>query len=428
MSFTLGITRDSAFKMALISLLTLSASSAIAEEASGSLVQRAQVRNSAAESSNSALKGSPTKDGIFSDKNAPDQQLILQLVDDNELPLAGVEVELITSFESVSKGGNTKKRTALTDQNGAVIFQKLSPALRYSHRLIAKSQGGFFATDVFRMRPKGGLFARLHVYPTTNQLSDTLVGSMGFIYVSQREDVLKVEMLFRIINVGKNAWIPSNIILNLPSGYHGVEVPGAEGQRFKRHSEGVQLEGTFGPGQHDLSFAFLLHRKNNEHQSISIPLLPNLADLRVMTDAIAEVELSVPSFPTPELRKNPSGKGMVLFTERQMKPGQGALKSITVDLDGLPTRGVERWLATGLALLIALLGILLSLMAKKKYFSSREEKEEAQQLLLRELLALEQAKKEAEVGPRAYRQARQELLIALARLEEIENQEPTASA
>ena len=364
------------------------------------------------------------KDGIFSDARAADQQLIFKLYDHNNRPAAQIAVELISSFESVAKGGKTNKRAGITDKNGEFIFENVSPALRYSHRVVAKVGKAFFATDVFRMRPKGGLLARLHIYPTTDQLSETLIGSMGFIYVSQREDVLKVEALFRIINVGKNAWLPQDVSLSLPAGYHGVDVPSTEGQRFKRSPSGVELEGTYGPGQHDLSFSFLLHRKNQAHQSIPIPLLPNLADLRVMTDAIADVELSVPSFPTPELRKNPSGQGKVLFTERQMKPGEQAFERVIIDLDGLPTRGPERWIATLIAAAIALLGLSLSLLARKKFFSSAEEKETARQLLMRELLALEEAKLADEIGPRAYRQARQELLVALARLE-TENQSQT---
>ena len=102
-----------------------------------------------------------------------------------------------------------------------------------------------------------------------------------------------------------------------------------------------------------------------------------------------------------------------------MRPGQGQLDEVRIELSGLPVPGPGRLVACALGLLIAALGIIqASVLSKKtRLLEAQEDRDQARRILLGELVALEQAFASAAVGPKTHEQAKRQLLDALARLE-----------
>ncbi|MCH2107872.1 MAG: hypothetical protein MK135_00960, partial [Polyangiaceae bacterium] len=348
--------------------------------------------------------------GTFSPKNtsttsakASPGTIEVEILNPQGQPLADVEVDLISSFQSIAQGPREEITTKSTDSSGKVSFSDLQASLRYDYAVVAKQGDAHFGVPSFRLAKSQGQSVRIYVYPTTNSISDAFVGIRGFLYLTQREDFLNVELMFRVMSLGRKAWVPKNLLLQLPKDFQGVDVPLGEGDaRFERASEGVILKGTYPPGQRDIRFSFMVPRNHRETQMIQMDLPPRVAELRGLTEALPGLELDVPGFEKVQRSQGPGGEGTVLITRKLMRPGEAELKSVLVELRGLPTRGPERWIATLVAALIALAGLFLLLRNKTHQQISDGERQTARSLILEELVALENARTERKIGPKTY--------------------------
>ncbi len=370
------------------------------------------------------------------DPTLPAGTLTVEVVDENDKPVAGAKLDLGITFESIAKGPQESSKTATTDQDGRAVFSGLSTELRYSYQVTTTRGPAHYGVPAFRLTPESGHRVRLHTYPSTHDVAGAFVGMRGFVYVRTREDIFQVEMLFRVMNMGRVSWVPQNLVLELPKGFTALDGPIDSGDtRFiEAEGRGAQLTGTFGPGTHDVRMSFQVPSDQEKSQTFPIAIPPHVAELRVLGEAAPGMTLDVKgfeetdrggtrevTFEEPQVARGPAGD-RVLITRRLMRPGENQLKKVLVELGGLPVAGPARWIAVALALAIALGGIASVVLrpgpkGKKRHAIAGEDLDRARKLLLDELVAVERAFDQGDIGPVTREQARRRLLDALARLD-----------
>ncbi len=403
----------------LLSLsLSLPASSALAQEAPSPSKPSAPNTNQPTQQKRAqALRSmKPPVDRSAADPQLKKGDIVIEIVDAQGKPVPDARVQLITHFQSISQGDDQDISEKSLDSEGIAHFTNLKSALRFSYSVEVTYQGAHYFIPAFRLNKLGHRVV-VHVYPTTKNVVDAQIGVRGFVYVQMQADVLRVEVLYRFINLSRKTWLPENISLSLPQGAQAIETGGNSAKtNFKKSDLSVSLVGTFPPGQKDARYSFQLPNNNESLRFIEVGLPPHVAEIRVLAEKTPELQLQVaPQFITAEPAKAPDGKD-VLITRRVMKPGESQLSRIRIQLDGLPVLGPGRWIALGLSLLIALLGVG-ALFRKNSQRGSIDERDEARQTLLEEMRFLKSAYANKDIGPRTFEQTHREILVALARLE-----------
>lgn len=355
------------------------------------------------------------------DASLPPGTIDLEVLDGSGQPVPNLPVELHVTHESIAEGTQDTTVRRTTDGQGKVRFDSLSRELRYSYALVAEYEGGRYGIPAFRLDENRGQQVRLHVFRTTPSPIEAFVGMRGFVYFQPREDVFHVEMLFRVLNMGTMAWLPQDVILQLPERFQAFDSPREGLTRIvEEPGRGARLAGTFAPGQHDVRLTFQVPSAGKGSQRFVMTLPPNLAELRVISEAAPGMSLEVDGFGPAETARGPSGD-RVLITGRTARPGERPLDVVRVRLDGLPVQGPARWVVTLLASLIAASGLYAALRRRGRSRSrdvvADADLKRAEHLLLDELVQVERAFEAGELGPRTRDQARRQLLDALARLD-----------
>ena len=342
-----------------------------------------------------------------------------QIVDGDEHPIPGIDVRLGIMFQKIAEGESRSSRNAKAGPDGVAHFDGLTTGSAYSYRITVKNGPAEFASTPFNLKDAGGMRTLVHVFPPIQDLAGAAVGMRGFFYIETRDDVFQIEGLFRVINLGRTAWVPRDVVVGLPDGFKAFN--GGESMfdsRFEAvDGQGARLLGTFPPGQRDLNFRFHVPKAESQTAMFRFTPPPRSAEIRVIAIASTSMGLEVEGFEPAQDGVGPSGD-RVLVTRKLAGRGDHELGPFVVTLSGLPVPGPGRWVAILIAL--GLVGAGAAAAAGKWRFVSNDRREtdraRACDLLLDELVALEQAKTRGEVGPQTHERTYRALLDALARI------------
>lgn len=357
------------------------------------------------------------QDGSVDSAETPIGTLEVLILDADERPVPGVEVQLGKLHNSVAKGESREKLLATTDAQGRASFQNLESGMAYSYRVAVQHGPAMFSTMPFGMSDKAGKRALLHVYEAQSDVSQVMVGMEAMVFMSLKEDSILVEHMFNIYNFGKVAWLARERF-QLPEGYMAwstqeemVESP------FKDVDGFVSLTGTFGPGRHGGTYRYQVPL-SSETQVVKIPMPPKVLRVRVISQASSTMNLMVSGFPGANRVTNSDGRKM-LVTEKTSEGAHAPIGPLEITLSGLPTHGYGRWFAAGMAA-AAIGGGALYVYQRREDDElpedTREDLLEAREALLKEIVALEKAHLSGEVGPETYRRLRAALTDSLARI------------
>lgn len=364
----------------------------------------------------------PPADGLIDDPSPPGT-LVIETLDGDNAGIAGVAVELVTTYETIAEGKRETILKGVSGPDGRIVFGGLKTGLHSSYAILAPFQGASYQTNPFRLPDANGLRAQVHVYPAVQNIEDTFIGMRSVVYVQLRESAFHFEILYRIFNMSRVAWVPKDVSITLPERSEGF-TPSTEPTQLRVDESGKRafLEGTFPPGSTDLRINFQVPSRNQEHEAFSLGALPHVADLRVIAEKTKTLTMQVPGFDFSGTDVGPAGTD-VLFARKTLGANASELGSLTIELGGLPVTGPERWYAVGLALALAAAGFAglrrrRTDPAAPRSLSAEEraQAEEARDVLIAELSLLEKAKRTDLVGPRTYESTRKELMDALARL------------
>lgn len=359
----------------------------------------------------------PPADKAEDDPSLPAGTIVLRILDANDKPVAGADVSLGILHSSVARGDSRERKAGRANDKGELRFDGLDVGSGTTYRIVTTKNDAEFADTPFALGDKVGKRATLHVYDTTDDISQALVGAQATVYIALREDALVVDEFMSIYNVGRVAWV-ADASFALPAGFKAFNHPESMGDvRIDETKKGAALRGTITPGRHDVSFRYQVPLEEVEKQSLSIGMPPHVAQARVIAEASKTMGLAVGDFPAAQKSQNREGK-RVLVTERTVGRAEGGMPSLAVTLTGLPVPGSGRWLAVALAAVAILVGVsyVRSSAGGAIDDDALDELVEAREALLGEIVQLERLKRDGEVGPRTYSRLRAALLDSLARI------------
>jgi hypothetical protein len=267
---------------------------------------------------------------------------------------------------------------------------------------------------------KVGTKAKIHVFPTVNDLSKALVVARSFWFLEPREEGIYLELFTEFLNLGSNTWSPSGIVLDLPPGATSFSAMGNDPDLVVRQSgDELTLSGAVGPGQHDVTFSFQIPNKNDAEQDFVLPLFPQTAEVRVATVVRPGLSLSVEGYPEPQAARA-NGQVPILLTSRAYnREGLPPPGDVRLTLAGLPVQGPGRVVAVSMALLLAV-GALVGVFAQRRRGyreATNEDVREAKERLLDELAQVSRAHREGQMSEETFVETQQVLVAAAVRLE-----------
>ena len=361
------------------------------------------------------------------DKDLAAGTIVIEILDSTNHPIPRADVTLGILQQSVAKGESRKRVARQADESGVVRFDGLEFGSGVAYRVTvpwpstAGGDGATYAAPPFQLDLHHGQRVKLHVFPVTNRISETMLGMDGIVYMELRDDVIQFDELYRIYNLGAVTWVPTDVVVKLPTGFKGFTAQKEMSDAgWDEAPGGAKLRGTFGPGQHETHFRYQIPYSGDESVEFSTSLPPHVARMRVMAEASKGMTLQVADFPSSISDRNQSGQ-RILLTERQLRAGEAPPSQLRVTLDNIPTEGPAKWVTTGVAAGTVFFGIYLALsQAKTKSKGAMrpvdQDAERARSRLVAEIALLEKAHAAGEVGPKAYDRIRVVLLDALARL------------
>ncbi|HEX3849720.1 MAG TPA: hypothetical protein VHW01_02070 [Polyangiaceae bacterium] len=342
------------------------------------------------------------------------------IVSDQGVPLAGTQVRLGILFQKIAEGESRTEKFAQADSTGTAHFSELVSGSDHAYRVTVQAGAASYQTSPFNLRPEMGQHVVLHVYPSTPDIDKAMIGMRGYMYIETRDDVFQFEVLFRVFNVGQLTWVPKDVVVQLPKGFKAFKAQeGMTDVHFEQvDGVGARFKGTFSPGQNEASFRFQMPKANEDSASFHMTLPPHVAEMRVIAEASSAMNLEVDGFQPPVPTSNQNGQ-RVLVSVKQLQRRDEELKDFVATLSGIPTPGPGRWVAVLVALCMAIGGVFAARGAFDDAGGGKDaaaDKKRAREILLRELIALEAARRAEKIGPRSYDQSRLRLIDAIARL------------
>ncbi len=342
------------------------------------------------------------------------------IVDERGTPLGGVQVRLGVMFQKIAEGESHSESFTQADAAGTAKFSGLAHGSDHAYRITVQRGPAFYSTPPFNLRQDMGQRVLLHVFPSTSDIEAAMVGMRGYLYIETREDVFQCEALFRVFNVGGVTWVPNNVVIRLPQGFKAFKAQESMTDVGATLVDGVgaKLKGTFSPGQSEVSFRFQVPKNVEDTAIFRMGLPPHVAEMRVIAEASATMNLDVESFDRPVPTTNNNGQ-RVLVAVKQLRRRDEEIKGFVATLSGIPVPGPGRWVAVLLALGLSLSGVFAARGAFDDVSAGKNalaDKKKARDLLLRELVLLEAARRKKRIGPRSYQQSHDQLVDAIARL------------
>lgn len=359
------------------------------------------------------------EDSVEPAPELPKDTIVAQLLDADDQPISGADVRLGIMFQKIAEGESRSEKHLTTGPDGTVRFDGLTGGSNYSYRITTKNGPGEFASSPFPLSDKSGMRVRLHVFPVVQDLEQSMVGMRGIFYIETRDDVFSVEGLFRVMNVGRTAWVPRDVVVTLPDGFKAFNAGESMfDSRFEAvEGRGAKLVGTFPPGQRDLNFRFQIPKSAETTAVFRIGPAPRTVELRVIAVASKAMGMDVEGFEPTQSGTGPNGDP-VLVTRKVAGRGDVRMQPFVVTLTGLTVPGPGRWVAVLIALGIAAAGGLAAAGKWRVVSTHKLESDRARacDLLLDELVALTRARERGEVGPQTHEQTRRTLVDALSRI------------
>lgn len=369
----------------------------------------------------------PPEDGSIEDAKIAPGSIEAIISDVDSKPRAHTEVTLGIIVNSVAKGESRRRVLATTDDQGVARFSGLETGSGVAYRVMVLSEGATFSAAPFQLGAKAGMKVLLHTYAVTHdyELLDQAskakrdptkpvgasIVTQIMVYVEVKDDRVQVQQAFKIYNVGKVAWVPTDFVVPLPpeftafSAQQGMTDVGIDAVPKK----GAKIRGTFAPGSHVIEFKWQLPYAGESDVGMDLGMTPNVAVAQIIAPAGKSMNLEVEGFPPP--RASTDGRGQrALVTERQMNAVDAPLRNLHIAIKGLPTEGPAKVVATLLAGGTLAFGVILGTRARTPRDTRGERKR-----LLEELADLERAHAVGEVGPKTYARLRRDLLDAIAK-------------
>lgn len=353
-------------------------------------------------------------DDVEEDANLPAGTIEIELRDENDKPMPNFGMTLGILHQSVAKGESREHRPVVVDARGRARFDGLQAGSDIAYRISSIRDGASYGARPFNLNPGRGMRVVLHVYPATGDIQAARIVIQGVLYVDLKDDRLQIQQLYTVMNFGRVAWVPKNLLLPLPSDFTALrsQQQMSDVAVEEDKGKGAKVHGTFGPGRNDIEMSWQVPYHGSDTIDLTVGLPPHLAILRVMAVAASQMHLTVDGFPAAQPGTDQQGQH-VLITQKEASRDQTPMTDVRVHLTDIPTQGSGPLVVTALSACAVLFGLVLGFRTREKRRGSDAKAERTR--LLAELDDLEQARASGVVGPKTYERARREIVDAIAR-------------
>jgi len=323
---------------------------------------------------------------------------------------------------TVTVGGTTK--TATTDDQGRAQFENLPRGEQA--RAEATVNGEALVSDPFMVPTSGGLRvilvaglaqaaerkkaeeAKELAAPPTKGV--VVIGGNSRILMQFQDDNLQVFYVLDVVNSARTRVdIGGPLIFDLPRGAGGASSLEGSSPSVKVSGGRVTVLGPFAPGTTSVQVGYQLRYDSSDITfEQKFPVV--MEQVTVGVQKIGDMRMTSPQFQrTNELKTD---EGMIFLVGNGSTLAAGT--PLTLNLTALPIHSqVPRYVALGLAGLIAAIGVWLVVAARGNDARSRQALEHRRDLLLGELEQLEVKRRAGTINADRYSSRRQRLVAEL---------------
>jgi hypothetical protein len=277
-------------------------------------------------------------DSSVDDPSLPAGTVVVRVADADDAPLRLREVTVETAIlpERASAPQVTAKDTAMTDERGVAIFRNLHRAQGEQVLVSTRRGDGVFLSPPFSLGAHGRSVS-VHAYETVRDVDNALVGLQSVVMLTIHADAVEVECLYTFYNLGRVAWVPTNVRVGFPPGVSGFSA-GDLGHAIRTddiHADGFTLVGTVVPGHDELQYSYRVPRAAGAAQHLVLAQPPHVAQARVLLEAGAGARLEVEGFPAATPKKSKDGDEY-LATEKVSQRSEGGFQRLAITFAGAP--------------------------------------------------------------------------------------------
>jgi hypothetical protein len=352
--------------------------------------------------------------------DVPAGTIAVLVQDGNKNPVGLTKLKLLGVRKSIEGGDKPFEAEATTNAQGMAAFRDQQTDTNYTYEVVVEKEGASYSSGSFGFDHGKGSIVSLFVYPASPDPMQTMVFTRALYAIEPKSEVFQVQALYRIHNAGVVTWRPTGFPIQLPPGAQAFQPGNAAGVQLT-HSDGkVLINGTFPPGQKELTFSFQLPNEREATSHLRLPVPLNLADAKVVAEVSSTMSLNVPGFTPAEKTMSPSGQAALISDQDFLQVSGHPPAEILVQIGGMPPKSNGATIAAAIALLIVIGGIAQASSKEARGGQAQTDRAAARDVLLEELVRLEMAKESGAIGPETYARAKRILLDSLARLDPTE--------
>jgi hypothetical protein len=325
--------------------------------------------------------------------------LEVALLDESGKPIAGRLVQL----GQVGSDNTVKVTRATSDANGVVRFSGLVTGDTTGYAAVIEHQGMRLGTEAFRMDPAKGMHGEIHAIGRTDDVSVLRFDNRSKIIFEVGEDALQVMEQIVFKNVSEKMFDPgpAGVLVPLPDGFEGAREIEGTTPLDVRAGQGAAVKSPIAPNNGALSavqmrVGFVIPASGSQTLDFRQKLPFGLEGALLLIPGNANLTPEAPGLKYEGERADAQGHAVKIYDLDAIAPG-GTLALTVRGLPALNRRG--RNVAAFLCLLLVGAAVVGSARKPQKVAhaeASAEKLTERREKLFAELVAIEQARRQAQ--------------------------------
>ena len=253
-------------------------------------------------------------DRVVPDKSLAPGTVAVMIIDGNHRPVPNTDIELAILFSSVTKGESKESVKARTDEKGQYTFTGLKFGSGISYRVKTTNGPATYSSQPFGLNDQGGMRVLQHRYEAVSNIAESRLLLEVHMILDVKQDNIAINHLLVAVNLGREAYVASGLSIPLPKGYEAFSAQeSTDGITIKDKDGMMVLDGTFPPGQRQLTYRYQMPLEGGDELGLKLPMPPRVAASRVVLKANEQMTLEVGrvsprrAWPLERWRQSPRG-------------------------------------------------------------------------------------------------------------------------
>jgi hypothetical protein len=343
------------------------------------------------------------------DDTLPAGTISVQVIDREEAPVAKQAIRLGVMEQS----GGRDNKACVTGADGICIFDGLATDTKHSYRVNVPYSGARYSSTPFRLDAEKGQRVRVVRLETTTD-NRRVFQVLGRTMIEFRDGRMHITQDARITNLGEQTYVfpDGGLQIRLPDGFKAFESATImTDQQITATDDGLDLTGSIPPGRANLMWTYDIPVDGSSvtlEQAVPFPTM----EYQVVSDYVDGMSLEVEGFQVARVHEGGDRRFLVAGVMR--RPGDPPIDPLRIHIRGIPGGGVLPYLASAIAFILGIWGLLFLLRPADQSAALAEVREARQAELLDEIANLEGQRASEAIGPKFYEHRRRELTDELA--------------